>query len=283
MLSSVMEKKTTTIALNSNNRVGGTPESFSVNFLPALHRVKRWAIKRVAIPKTFYTINESNRTLVVWINGVPGAFPQVPVGTYTGDELATAMEVALGPYTAPVSWEITWDPITRKFTFTGTNTSPVVVMQLTYKPTNNPTDIFNWLGFNATAPFTITYPLSTGPGTSTPVPFTSINAVNMNMYAGMILRSTYLSGRNPDPNFHSNATGADMRYSTFVTFIPFTVDHDEEMVQYEPQELHWNETDGGTITTMDWTLDWSWYPGTISGFSLNNPVGGWEVELFIEN
>lgn len=280
-----MEKKTSTIALNSNNRINGTCDNFTVNFLPPLHRVSRWAIKRLAIPKTFYTVNENTDRLTFSVNAAQKT-GTLPHGTYTGDELASAIETALTTaYSGTLTWTVTWSSITRKFTITATNAElgPPLTLLWYFSTDKN---LWQFLGFNGESDTGMNIPA--GPSVTS---ITSVNAVNINFYPGLILRSTYLSGRNPDPNFHSQATGGDMRYSSFITFIPYTVDHDEEMVHYEPNELHWNETDGSTIAYMDFALDFSWYPATAtypqtqvsSGFTLNNPVSGWELELFIEN
>jgi hypothetical protein len=76
----------------------------------------RVSIVNAQIPVSWYLINSTNNTFKVTVNSVTTAYT-FPVGNYRISTFITAFQTLLGS-----SWNVTFDSIKEKFTFTNSNT-----------------------------------------------------------------------------------------------------------------------------------------------------------------
>jgi hypothetical protein len=102
--------------INSQSRNGGSSSDFTIT-LSERKAIKGWQIEWVTIPLTIYNISTNNNVISFTENSVLKT-ATIPVGTYTGDTLADAVETAMNTASATYNvFEVEYDHTTYKVTF----------------------------------------------------------------------------------------------------------------------------------------------------------------------
>jgi len=109
------------ILINSGD--SDTPSDLHLRFSNALEG--KFKVQYISIPNTLYNVNETNNT--IRFNLFPSglyAYPTIPVGNYTGDTLAIAVQAAMSSVVASPGFTAEYDSFTRKLSISrpGTDT-----------------------------------------------------------------------------------------------------------------------------------------------------------------